>query len=202
MRVLIVDDHPLFTSALVEVVRSNFSQHMVYSANSATQAATLAGSFRPDVVIADLHLPDISPERWIASLRDSSGAQCRIVMLSANTDAQARRHALEHGADAFLAKTLPMEALVSRLESWLGTRSAAVPIVPRPPITVDIPSDFSARQVAVASELVTGKSNKEIARALGLAPETVKTHVSDIIAKLATRNRTEAVLRLTGQRPT
>ena len=120
----------------------------------------------------------------------------------ANTDAQARRHALEHGADAFLAKTLPMEALVSRLESWLGTRSAAVPIVPRPPITVDIPSDFSARQVAVASELVTGKSNKEIARALGLAPETVKTHVSDIIAKLATRNRTEAVLRLTGQRPT
>lgn len=97
------------------------------------------------------------------------------------------------GATAFVSKRSDTDALVNALAAVLGP--VHQPAVPKQPGRL-ASEHLSASQVRVARLLVQGHPNKEIARILDVAPDTVKTHVRDIMAKLDARNRTEAVLKL------
>ena len=201
-RVLLVEDHPLFLNAVRDILARHFSGFALSCATSVDEAmlvldAAILGDGRcPTAILCDLHLPDSTDSTWFARLRARTGPATHIAVLSAEHDTTLIAAALHDGANSFISKTLGVDALLDQFSAVLGA-----PANQRGPLTPDalhFPSDFSARQMAVAKVLVKGQSNKEIARTLGLGPETIKSHVSEIIAKLGARNRTEAVSKLTG----
>jgi DNA-binding NarL/FixJ family response regulator len=193
-RVVLVDDHPLVREAVREVLLRRFKGIEVAPCGSLAEALANVSARPPELVLCDLDLPDAHGAGAVTAMRAALPPQVPVVVLSGETGPSTIATALAAGANGFVPKLADLQALVQALEPWLGP--ALPSVVATHASTGTAGSQLSARQLAVARELIKGLSNKEIARALGVSPETVKSHVSEVIGRLGARNRTEAVLRL------
>jgi DNA-binding NarL/FixJ family response regulator len=195
MRLLLADDHPLFADALRALVAREFpaAELEVVADIGAAHDALARGRF--DLAILDLHMPGTSGFDGIErTLQRFPGTP--VVVISGLAQAADVARAIELGARGFLPKTLPAEVLAAALRVVIsgGTyvpmdyaRSAAADSSREPP-----GGAFTPREIEVLRRLVTGRSNKEIGRELGLQEITVKLHVRNIFRKLGVRNRVEA----------
>lgn len=210
MKVLVVDDHPLVRDALREHLRRLEDGAEVFEACTGAEALVLAGRHPDaDLVLLDLNLPDAHGFSTLTMLRERHPA-IPVVVLSANQDQNTVLAAIDHGAMGFIPKTsgtevmlnalrlvfsggvyLPPEALASRL-SPPGEPSPQRRIGD----AVQTPADLglTERQTQVLALMVQGKPNKLICRELGLAPTTVKIHITAILRALNVANRTQAVI--------
>jgi len=220
MKILLVDDHTLFREGLrlllsqldptCEIIEASTCQ-------SAFDAAHAADDF--DVVLLDLHLPDMPGFAALSVLREEH-PHVPVVVLSASDDRATVLEALDRGAMGFIPKSSSSQVLMSALKLVLVKGVYIPPTVlnsaaaPTPVITLNIseksvqPSDIGLtdRQMDVLGLLVQGKPNKLISKELGLAEGTVKTHVTAVLRALNVTNRTQAVmavgrLKLTFGRP-
>lgn len=185
--ILIVDDHPLFVTALRQVVSALAPQSDMLMAGSLSAAARLVQSRVPiRLVLLDLNLPDSPGSHTLRRLSEIF-SELPVVVLSSLDDAQRRQQAIAAGAVAFISKSEKPEKILSALDGLLKGRP--------PESAPSVPADsfLSARQMEVMEHLAAGKSNKEVARDLGMALGTVKVHVREIFEKLGAKNRTEAV---------
>ena len=195
-QLLMVEDHPLFIRAMQELLKENYSQlQVIVAPDCATACAWLQSLKMPQsicAVLCDLDLPDAHGMEVVQRLRLLTG--CPIWVLSAEYSQSTIDQALASGADGFISKRSDAAALLASLKPLLGECVAVSKAVSA---HSDAAAVLSASQQRVAEQLVRGLSNKEIAAVLFLGLETVKSHVSEIIARLQARNRTEAVLKLT-----
>jgi DNA-binding NarL/FixJ family response regulator len=212
MKFLIVDDHALIREAMRGVLLGLRSDSSVLEAADAqTALQTLQRHADTDLVLLDLHLPDLDGLQVLSLVAERHPA-IAVVMLSGDKDQATMRKALELGAQGFIPKAETREVLTSALALVLAggvyvppaaLRGAPAPTAPAPAVaSPPIPPDAASlrltdRQLEVLGLLMQGKNNKLICRALDLAEPTVKNHVSAILKALGVSSRTEAVLAVT-----
>jgi DNA-binding NarL/FixJ family response regulator len=194
--VLVVDDHAVVRLGIAQLLRQLQPGLTVSDAASLAQCeAALAA--RPDIelVVLDVHLPDVpraTPLWGLRRLRQQHPLLA-VAMLSADPDADLAGQALREGAAGWLPKSAEPRVLASALTLVLQGGCYLPPYLlqreRQAPTEV-----LSERQLDVLTQLVDGRSNKEIARALGLAESTVKTHLVAIFRVLKVANRTQAVI--------
>lgn len=189
--VVLVEDHPIFAKALEAMLLDAFPGVSVHQcATLAEGGRVLGGLAKPALVLFDINLPDSAGSDGILRLRALSPASTFII-LSAETNPLKIRRVQTNGAIGVIPKSIPAEDLPQTI---LGLLQLQKPDAPRSVATAGpVPQGITARQQEVLRELARGASNKEIAKSLGLTPETVKSHVSMIFERLKVRNRFEAI---------
>jgi DNA-binding NarL/FixJ family response regulator len=207
VRVLLVDDQALFREALATLLAVRPEIEVVGEAGNGAAALERAAVLRPDVVLMDLHMPVLDGIAATRRLRVEQ-PDVRVLALTTFDDDEDVFAALRAGAVGYLLKDVPSERLVEGLLAAARGESVLQPSVaarvvarfaqlpddaPRRPQPLVVP--LSDRELEVLKLLAEGSSNREIATALFLAEGTVKNHVTNVLAKLGARDRTQAALR-------
>jgi DNA-binding NarL/FixJ family response regulator len=208
VRVLLVDDQALFREALATLLGTRDDLVVVGEAGNGDEALRRAAELAPDVVLMDLRMPVLDGIAATRRLRIDQPA-ARVIALTTFDDDEDVFAALRAGAVGYLLKDVSSARLVeavlaaARGESVLQPSVAAKVVArfaqlpdaasaPRPqPLVVPL----SDRELDVLRLLAEGRSNREIAATLFLAEGTVKNHVTNVLAKLGARDRTQAALR-------
>jgi DNA-binding NarL/FixJ family response regulator len=200
VRVLMVDDHVMFLQGLKNLLTVLAPTVAADIANSLPLALQLLRSATYDLVLLDWHLPDTDSTTTIRQFRDS-GCMGRIVILSGETSSASVAEAIELGAAGYIPKLFSSEQMVSALDQvlagqvFLPPSANPGPAASRGSQRLEADPRFAAltaRQIETYQAAVRGLSNKLIARELGIAESTVKSHLSVVYAVLGVRNRTEA----------
>jgi DNA-binding NarL/FixJ family response regulator len=197
-RVLIVEDHPLFREGLMQLLQLRLHECDFLAVSSAEEGlAEAARRPPPDAIVLDLNLPGMD---GLSALRrfSSEFAQIPVVVISGDDSAETAERAVAQGARAFIPKSLPGSGIVQGIEHALhgrlgafdGRHLASQSPAPGSPL----PEGLSLRQMEVLALICEGKSNKQIARELGIVERTVKSHVTAIFGALSVINRTQAAM--------
>jgi DNA-binding NarL/FixJ family response regulator len=204
---LLVDDQALFREGLRTLLSAEAGIEVVGEAADGEAAVQEARRLQPQVVLMDLRMPRTNGVEATRRLR-SEAPCCRVIVLTTFDDDEDVFEALRAGAVGYLLKDAPREKLLeaigaaARGESFLQPSVAAKviaefsrmtpPRAPAPPAPLE---RLSERELEVLRHLVSGKSNKEIAAAMGIAEGTAKNHMTNILGKLGVFDRTQAALR-------
>lgn len=191
--VLIVDDHPIMRLGIAAIIDTQNDMAVCAHAGSGEEAVTMFQKHRPDITLMDLRLPGLSGLEALRSIRQiDSHAKC-IVLTTYEGDEDIHQ-AIAAGAAGYIIKGMSHETLVDALRKvQAGLRFLPSPIA-RSLAHRTPNSDLSPREREVLSLMARGKTNKEIANALGITEATVKCHVSVILLRLGVTDRTQAVL--------
>ena len=203
IRIMIVDDHPIVREGLVAVLRRDEDFEIVGEAADGRAAVKRALSLKPDLILMDLRMPEMSGVEAMQKIRATDPAIKFLVLTTYDTDEHIVG-ALEAGASGYLLKDAPREDLfnairtVARGEALLQPRVAARLIQHMTGQTARAQAnageeDLSPREIEVLQLVARGQANKEIAAQLTITEATVKTHLAHIFQKLAVNDRTEAV---------
>ena len=198
--VLIADDHPVVRQGLQVLLSVQDDIEVVGEAADGGEALALAARLDPDVILLDLKLPVMDGIAVLRELRDS-GLAARALVLTSAADRDLVTLAVQAGAAGFLYKDVDPDALVRALRSvhdgntLLAPEAAGSLLRPGPgaPAVRGIGA-LTGREREVLGQIADGRSNREIARRLGVSEKTVKTHVSSVLAKLGVADRTQAAL--------
>jgi DNA-binding NarL/FixJ family response regulator len=207
VRVLLADDQALFREALATLLSVRPEIEVVGEAGDGDAALRQAAALRPDVVLMDLHMPVLDGIAATRRLRVEQ-PDTRVLALTTFDDDEDVFAALRAGAVGYLLKDVTADRLVeavlaaARGESVLQPSVAARVVARFAQLPDDVPArpqplvvPLSDRELEVLRLLADGGSNREIAAALFLAEGTVKNHVTNVLAKLGARDRTQAALR-------
>lgn len=193
VKVLIVDDHPLMRVGIAAIIDARSDMMAVAQAGTGEEAVVLFEQHRPDITLMDLRLPSMSGVDAIRTIR-SKHPQSRFVVLTTYEGDEDIHQALAAGAQGYMIKGMPHEALIDALRRvHAGGRFLPPPI--KLALASRIPDgELSSREREVLALLVKGKSNNQIATKLGITEATVKCHVSVILRRLNASDRTQAVV--------
>jgi DNA-binding NarL/FixJ family response regulator len=193
LKLLLADDHALMFEAISLALENEPDLEIVGCAETGSQVLPLVQQTRPDLVVLDLKMPGMDGLTCIKLLRERFPKVATAVLSGIDSD-EAIEAALRAGANAFISKSVDPAALADAL------RQAADEAVPQAIGRAEKRLDsiiegagLTEREVAVLQALAQGQSNKDIARSLWLAEQTVKFHLTNIYRKLDVRGRTEAV---------
>jgi DNA-binding NarL/FixJ family response regulator len=201
MRVLMVDDHVMFLQGLKNLLGVLAPELQVDTSHRLADALQLVQLTAYDLVLLDWHLAEHEGAQSLHQLREA-GCTARIVVLSGETGSALIRNSVELGAAGFIPKTYSSEMMIAALGQVLAGRIflpaqglADVTAGAARPRSIEADPRFAGltpRQVEVYLDAARGLPNKLIARRLGIAESTVKTHLTAVFAALGVRNRTEA----------
>ena len=194
MKLLIVDDHPLFRHGLrmlLETIRDDLLIDEVGEIDAAL-AASKAGAF--ELILLDLRMPGTGGLAALEALR-AELPDVPVVVISGEYDANAVRSAIDRGAMGFIPKSLTPTRMVNALRQALELH---VYLPDDTTLALAMPSrdqlpELTPRQIQVLRLVVQGKSNKHVARDMGVSSETVKSHLAAAMRALNANNRTELV---------
>jgi DNA-binding NarL/FixJ family response regulator len=204
LRVLLVDDHDLFRSGLVNLL-SEHGLHVVGEAENGDVALRLVRELAPDVVIMDLNMPGQSGVDVIRQMT-SIAPLTRVVVLTISADDSDVINAVMGGACGYLLKDSSVDQLIAGIRSAAAGESLISPQIAAKMLqmlraqrsSVDaaetIRAELSEREIEVLKLIASGNDNAEIARALFISPKTVKNHISNILMKLQMENRIQAAV--------
>lgn len=204
MKVLIADDHPIARRGLRMIVSEAFGEAECHDAADAATALALAETLRPDLLLLDMHMPGELTTPALCRMMRQALPQSKIVIVTAFDSSREIRDCLIAGADGCLLKDTSETDMAGALRTTLTGAPALDPriafqlardLATRPPRTAA--PHLSEREEQVLSLLAQGRSNRAIARQLGLSEATVKGHVSRLLDKLNASSRLEAVVRAT-----
>jgi len=197
IRVLLADDHPVVREGLRGMLSAEPDIEVVGEAGSGGEAAALALTSRPDVILMDLRMPKGDGVDAISQLK-SQGSEARIIVLTTyDTDADILR-AVEAGATGYLLKDTPRADLVRAIRAAARGETVLAPVVAGRLVTrvrrQGPPAEsLSARETQVLALVSRGLTNGQIGRELFVSEATVKTHLTRACAKLGVTGRTAAV---------
>jgi DNA-binding NarL/FixJ family response regulator len=196
--ILSVDDHPLFRKGIASVINDEPDMRVVAEAGNGHEAIDTYRKFRPDVTLMDLQMPDLNGVDAISGiLREFPRARI-IVLTTYEGDVHALR-AIKAGAVGYLLKSALRKHLLEAVRAvhkgrqWIPSAITAV-------MSGHGHADgLSAREVAVLQLAASGNTNRLIGVELGIAEETVKVHMKNILAKMGANDRTHAVMLALGR---
>lgn len=204
---LLVDDQALFREGLRTLLSAEPGVEVVGEAGDGEAAVQQARRHRPQVVLMDLRMPRTNGVEATRRLRTEVPAS-RVIVLTTFDDDEDVFDALRAGAVGYLLKDAPRDKLLeairaaARGESFLQPSVAAKVVAEfsrlapaRPTARPALVEPLSDRELEVLRQLAQGKSNKEIAAAMGIAEGTAKNHMTNILGKLGVLDRTQAALR-------
>jgi DNA-binding NarL/FixJ family response regulator len=203
LRVLVVDDHPLFRFGLCAALGQRADIEVVGEAAGGRAAIAAARAITPDVVVMDLHLPDLG---GLEATRAITGAtpQVGVLVLTMFDDSESVFNAMRAGARGYLLKGAEPDELVravqavARGEAIFGQSIAAQVLRyfnGLPATSAASFPELTSRERQVLELIAAGRSNGEIAEVLSLSGKTVRNHVSIIFGKLRVADRAQAIVR-------
>lgn len=192
IRVLSVDDHPLICEGLAAMLMRHPDIEMVGDAQTGAGGVALYQSLRPDVVLMDLRLPDISGLEATAIIRNEFPDAKVIVLTSYDGDQDVYR-ALGAGVRGYLFKEIVHTDLVHAIRAVHAGKRYIPAQVSEQLIEYFPEIALTSREAEVLVHVANGFGNKEIGHRLGTASGTIKAHIENILGKLGARDRTHAV---------
>jgi DNA-binding NarL/FixJ family response regulator len=204
LKTLVADDHALLRTGLIEALSRLDSEPTAYEASDAEQVMHVLSAHPDlDLILLDLFMPGANGFELLSRVCGAA-AGAPVVVVSASDDTAHMRKALDCGAAGFVPKSTARDVMVSALGLVLAGGIYVPPeLVHAPPPDQGGPATLgpqggtatlTARQQAVLRLIGQGRSNKQIARDLGLSQNTVKIHVAGVLRALGAANRTEAVM--------
>ena len=204
MRILIVDDHPVFRDGVRNMLNQHVDIEVVGEADNGKQALQLAKELKPDLVVMDITMPELSGIEATKAIK-AELPETAVLLLSGYSHDSYILAALRAGAVGFLSKGARNEELLNAIRAI--ARGEAVM---DPSLAYKIVSDLAAgsdsdtdtkleapheRELEVLKLAAKGMSNKAIAQELILSDRTIQTHLANLFRKFNVNSRTEAVLR-------
>lgn len=199
--VLLVDDHEVVRVGLRSLLSREPTIEVVGEAGTAAEAVAQAARLQPDVIIMDVRLPDRSGVEACREIR-STDPNIQIIMLTSHADEDAVFNSIMAGASGYLLKQVQGREVVRAVETVATGQSLLDPAVTQKVLekvkklatgrgTGEI-SQLSVQEQKVLALVAEGKTNREIARALGLSDKTIKNYLSHVFEKLNISRRAEA----------
>ena len=213
LRIMIVEDHPLFGQGLRRVLEGEPDLRVVAEVTDGGKAVAQALAVQPDVILMDINLPNKNGMEATREIRNSpDGEAIGVIMLTAYHDDEQLFHALRAGAAAYFSKDVAPSELIRAIHAvakqyyvigdevmnnaqvarWLIDHFEKLSVFGESADEIFVP--LSPREMEILRLITQGASNKEIAYQLGISRQTVKNHMSNILRKLAVNDRTEAAV--------
>jgi DNA-binding NarL/FixJ family response regulator len=205
IRVVLADDQELVRKGFRVLLEAEPDIEVVAEAADGREAVTQVARHRPAIVLMDIQMPGMDGLEATRQILDAPGNETRVLILTTFERDDYIFDALRLGASGFLLKTSPPEELISAITVVAGGAALLSPSVTRrviarfarhapplrPPATL---ASLTEREHDVLRLLAQGMSNAEIGQALFVGEATVKTHMSNLLAKLGLRDRVQAVI--------
>jgi DNA-binding NarL/FixJ family response regulator len=209
LRLLIVDDHEVVRGGLVALLERRAVFSVVAQVGTAAEAIEAARTYRPDLVIMDIRLPDGSGIEATREIRAENPA-IRVLMLTSYPDEEAVFAAIIAGASGYLLKQIRGRDLIAALEAVARGESLLDPAVTEKVLerirriatgtVMDGLAQLTPNERKILALVAEGQTNKEIATQVFLSDKTVKNYVSSILAKLNLQRRAQAAAYLARHR--
>jgi DNA-binding NarL/FixJ family response regulator len=211
IKILVIDDHPLFRQGVVDILNLEDDIQVVGQASNGEQGLQLIRALQPDIAIVDVNMPGMNGQALTRTVV-AEKLPTRIILLTAYDDEEQKAHAMRMGAAAYCTKDIDPDTLMgivrnvidgllmftdraevpAGIEIWLGSMvdDALLPVLE----TGEAAQPLSSREMEVLKYVARGMSNKEIALVLGISHQTVKNHVTAILRKIGVEDRTQAAI--------
>jgi DNA-binding NarL/FixJ family response regulator len=192
IRILCVDDHPLVHEGIATVIRNQPDMTLIAEAFNGRDAVQKFREHRPDVILLDLRLPDMSGIETMMTIRNEFPEARAIILTTFEGDVEIQR-ALAAGARAYVLKSMPPKELVEVIRKVHAGKK---------PIPTQIAAQLAEhygdealteREIDVLRQIAGGNRNRDIAEKLFISEETVKVHIKHVMEKLGASDRTQAV---------
>jgi DNA-binding NarL/FixJ family response regulator len=190
--VLAVDDHPLLREGIAALVNAESDMKLVAEAVNGQEAIEKFRLHRPDVTLMDLQMPALNGIEAIIGIRNEFPNARIIVLTTYAGDVQVVR-ALKAGARGYVLKGHVCRVLLDTIRAVHAGQKRIPPEVAAELADHAADDGLSSREIDVVRLIAAGNANKQIAGRLGIAEETVKSHITNILAKLGANDRTHAV---------
>ncbi len=204
IRVLLADDHGLVRRGIASLLADEPDIQVVGEASNGEEAIERARELMPDIILMDISMPRMNGLEATRRIKHDL-PYVRIVMLTVSEEDRDLIEAVKSGAQGYLLKKLEPHTLADTIRGVMrgeaplsrvmaGRLLAEIANRQHPPTGSPPETDLSPREREILSLLSQGKSNKEIAAAFGLAENTVKNHLKNILEKLHLENRVQAAI--------
>jgi DNA-binding NarL/FixJ family response regulator len=192
IRILSVEDHPVFREGLSTIIGSQQDMVLVAQAANAAEAVAEFRHLRPDVTLMDLQLPGTNGTDALIAIRGEF-PQARIIMLTTSDSDGEIQRAMRAGASAYMLKSMPKDELLAVVRSVHSGKRHVPPEVAARLAEHLGDDDLTARELEVLRLIRDGHRNKQIADQLAIAETTVNFHIKNLVDKLGANDRTHAV---------
>lgn len=192
IRVLTVDDHPLLREGIAALINAEPDMKLIAEASNGQEAVESFRRHRPDVTLMDIQMPGFNGIEAISRIH-SEFSDARIIVLTTYTgDAQVVR-ALRSGACGYILKGHVHRELLETIRAVHAGQKRIPPDIAAEIAEHATDDELTAREIDVLRLIASGNSNKQIADQLSIGEATVKSHVTNILSKLAANDRAHAV---------
>jgi two-component system response regulator NreC len=201
MKILVIDEHVIIRDGLVSLISSQPDMKVVGDAGTGSEAISKALLLKPDVLLLDISLPDISGFKVARAIHEQA-PDIKIIFLTLTDSDDSLFEAIHCGASGYLLKNIPTQKLMTAIRSLEKGEAALSRImmnrvlkrmsrmIPENELPADV-RGFTQREIEILRLIGQCASNKQIAEMLCVSENTIKVHVHNILKKLGLRKRQE-----------